>query len=246
MPQRRQPRKRRARVNKKKRAPSNKTLAKRINKVSNTIIELKFKDESTTSIQLSQASFTYFVAPCFTMQTGDTASTRTGNKIYATSADASWIMQPHTGLTAVDSDTVQRIRCIAFWDRQANGGTPATNQILDVSVIGDRTLAPRNYNYIHRFDIVWDKVFVLNPVVAFQIDGSTNTDIHPVTYKAKQIYKRKRFKFGRVISYEGNVGDITDVQGNIFYLAMVTNNDGPTDTLGPFVSLGARMYYKDA
>lgn len=234
--------KRRPRKTGKKRGPSNKTLAKRINKVSNTIIELKHTDVFIQNSAILQGNATTFLEGLFAGAVqGDTNKTRTGNRIYATSIDVNWTMTFNGALMAFNAQTNQRCRVIAFWDKQCNGALAGTSDVIDLSTVTDRTQAPRNYNTIHRIDIVYDKVFVGHPEYPFSWSAGNIV----TAYHHPQIVKRKRFKFGRVITYDANDGLITDLNGNIFNMYMWTNNDGPADTEGPIVNLAARLYFKD-
>lgn len=220
-----------------KRAPSNKTLAKKVKHIENDLMELKYFDYSFGPTNVTNTGV--ILEGHMLITQGDTASTRTGNKINPTS------LQLRMGLNTVDTLLVPvKVRMIAFWDRQANGASPVlaniNNGLLDNSTIGTIVYAPRNLNTVDRYTIVYDKVMVINPT-AWTSYTSAVPNVVGTAFPIEK-YISKAFKLGRQIRYDTNTGALADLVSNAFYIAFVS--DAASDE--PVMEGGIRLYFRDS
>jgi len=171
---------------------------------------------------------------------GTGALNRIGNEVIVTSVQ----FRAHIIANTLSVDPT-RLRCIVFWDRQANDANPATatfvssqNSLLDGAVITVPQIMPYNYFAMDRYRVIYDKTFTLNPKVVSQSSitgGQTTTDeVGPVSLSFK-----KKIKLNRRVKYNGAAGDITDIQTNSLFAVFYAVED-------PTLQFGARVYYKDA
>lgn len=169
------------------------------------------------------------------IQTGDTASSRDGNQIKATS-----LMIRAQLLSDQDLVVPQRVRMVVFWDTQTNGAdcslSGLTSSLMDASATVTGTFDFRNQRTIDRFKIIFDKVYTINPQLKLTEAAGTVTDNQP---KAVSIVKY--FKLGRVIDYTASTGAITDLMKNTINVAFFS--DVAADQ--PTVSFNIRLNFKD-
>lgn len=205
----------------KKKAPTNKALDRKINRITNQIVELKYSDLQNLAVAGGSGAFGLWGgANQYQIQQGDAVTNRNANKIYACSIQTTCSVF----LPAGASGTAFRI--IAFWDKTANGAVPTGNSVFDTTTLTDFTTAARNVGFLKRYNVVYSKRFVMNPSDA------------TLAY-TKQVHLR--FKLGRIISYTGNAGNITDMSLNLFWFG-ITFQSG----LGaPTYAHSTRLYYKD-
>lgn len=231
---------RRLQQHRKKKAPSNKTLNKKIHHIENTLIELKFIDIYQASNTLTTNGIDDFLLP---IAEGSTASQRDGNIVIPTSLQWRFIITADPDVIAAT-----RIRCILFWDQQANGALPVligaanTASLLDTSVITDSTIAPRNYNTIKRYKILYDKSFQINPNTILNNNNTvpnTTTGLVPFS-REMHVYK----KLNRTVKFNDTTGVIGSVVTNSLFAAYFC--DQATVALQPTVRAGYRVYYRDA
>lgn len=222
-----------------KRGPSTKNLSKRIKHIENDLIELKWFDYPFAAT-ITNAGVN--LEGQWLITQGTAYNNRVGNKISPTS------MQLRLSVVSDATQIVPvLVRMVAFWDRQANGGSPVllnyNNGLLDPTTITNPCYAPRNYNTIDRYTIVEDKVMVINPVNWF-----VNTDVAGTSTVSETMpvakFIRKTYKLGRTVKYDTNTGAIADLVSNVFYVALFT--DTAVAAYQPLMSGAIRLYFKDA
>lgn len=222
-------------MHRKKRGPSNKTLNKKIHHIENQLIETKFFDQFVNGTALAGAGVSDYLTA---IAQGDTALTRTGNVIWPTSVQIRLDIS-----TDIDLLSSTQIRLILFWDHQPDGAAPVltgantTQSLLDIGTILDSTIAPRNYNTIKRYTVLFDKRYTIVPqVVATTVAGAT-TQVLSIT-KQVDIFK----KLSRQVKYNNTSGAITAAVTNALHFALFCD----TVTDAPTYQAGYRLYFKDA
>lgn len=220
------------RRNMKKKAPSNKTLNKKIKHIENNIMELKFNDTFAASQNLTPAGGIFYLTD---IAQGDTASDRTGNEIFPTS------VQVRIQFFSAEASVVTTsMRVILFWDRQPNGANPVvvgastTQSLLDTGVITDVMLAPRNFNTIERYKILQDHTYTIN---------AQEKNIANTAYIVQSKYINLVQKLNRQVKYNNTSAAITAAVSNALHLVFYTD---PTNANPGSVSIAARIYYRDS
>lgn len=192
------PFKRRAPVKKrkfqrKKKAPTNKNLARRVRKLERAP-ELKYKDVNSTVAPTAAGTA---VAALFIAQ-GDDFNQRIGEEVN--------LMYVNYKIRyAIASGTTGIIwRTMLVWDKQNNGIGPIflassslTEGLLDDTTITNTTLSPHNYRTKQRYQVLYDQTHISNPQ-------------EPTCERT--MYMRKNFKFhGMKIKYSGSGGTIAEL-----------------------------------
>lgn len=106
-----------------------------------------------------------------------------------------------------------RVRVILYHDKQCNGAIPAAAIILQTVTVNGF----RNMENIGRFNILYDKIHVMNCVAAAG-DGAAN-DSAPMARQGK-FYKNCNIP----IEYSGTAGTIGEIRSNNLCLLVVANN----------------------
>lgn len=221
----------RRKQNRKKKAPTNKSLNKRIKNIEHNMIETKYAHVFVNGTVITAAGIQTFLHP---VAQGDTRNGREGNEILASAIHLRLQFR-----TDIDNTNPSSVRMLLVWDRQPNGAAPTTlgaNGILDNTTITNVLLSPHNYDSKDRYKILHDKVYVLTPAtegtvtagVVVQVGG---IDRHVVIWK----------KLGRNIKWNAANGTISEVVTNslyAIYLTDLTSNQ-------PVVYAGSCFYYKD-
>lgn len=227
---------RRKRHNRKKH-PTTKSLNKKIHHIENTLMELKFIDVFNAGSVIPVAGTQDYLLP---IAQGDTASTRTGSIINPTSVQVRMAIQ-----TDIDQNSDSRVRAILFWDRQANNAAPtltgvsASLSLLDTSVVTDTTLSPINFNNIERYHVLWDKLFVFNPLTNLTVVAGATTQVVQQE-QIKVLYR----KLGRMVKYNGTGATIASLGTNSLFMAYFT--DVAVAANQPSVIAGYRVYFRDS
>lgn len=232
--------KRRSRFNsKRKRAPTNKQLDKKIKKLQSDK-ELKYTDTYNTN-DIFNTGTLLLLNP---VVRGAEPDQRIGNLIRATSLQ----YRGHISTDLADTALAAiRVRLIIFWDRQANGiaptliGASTTASVIDTSTVTDATLAPYNHNMVERYKILTDRHYIIVPKVVGDFDPATGTTTY---FGQNAMAFNGHIKLSRKIRFdESNNGDITDIMTNSLYIGLLS--DRAVAATNPFLELGTRMYYKD-
>lgn len=219
-----------------KRVPRISTLNKKIKRIEDTR-ELKYNDVFRSSQEVDSAGVLFLMNG---LAVGDTQITRTGAEVQATSLQirGSFITE-----TSVNDPTT--FRMIVFWDRQANGadpllistgvGTPA----LLFSPSGGRGVdLPFMYETQDRFRVLYDKRYVVNPLVIQTVAAGETTAVIPVELNFK-----KKIKLNRRVKYDDINPQIDDINTNSLYIAFISTNQFVNNATVTFTS---RFYFKDA
>lgn len=169
------------------------------------------------------------------IERGDDPDQRQGNEITTTSLLFKANIQSNTAKL-----TPSRVRCVVYWDSQANGAVNVTsgtaNSLMEASGSVDGTLDMRNQETIDRFTILMDKVYTLNPQLELTTTAGTVTANQPVSINIS-----KRFRLGRKIQYSGSGNGIVDlVKNNICVVLISDSNTNP-----PTCTSALRLYFKD-
>lgn len=132
-----------------------------------------------------------------------------------------------------------RIRVIIFWYKGAQGTSPNSGEIFDLS-IAPSTFAFRNMYFIDEYKMLYDKTFVLNPE---EWNGTTTVipDIRTFT---------KSFSLGRKIKYSPGAGTTppapADITLNALYFGICTSSAyGAANVNNPQFELSTRYAYTD-
>lgn len=232
----RRSRRNRGPMNRKKKGPTNKSLNKKIKHIENNLMELKYVDNIETNITTAPAGVFFYISA---IAQGDTASTRTGNVINPTS-----LLVRQIFLTNSASVIPNVVRCIVFWDRQPNGANPVlvgastTQSLLDTGVITEPINAPRNFNTIDRYKILYDKTHALNGQVVQTTTAGSTSALIPISK-----YVSFRVNLNRIIKYNNTTAVIGAAASNALHIAYWTDtvNANPPD-----YSAGYRLYYRDS
>lgn len=225
-------------LERRKRAPTNKSLNKKIKKIQDEI-ELKYKDTYSAATDISTTAQLILVNG---IQQGDTAVTRTGGQIRCTSLHIrGTVTRDETSLIA------EQYRMIVLWDRQANLLAPSLSgtvaSILDVSVVTNPLIAPYNYSALDRFTILRDKRIVLMPKVVdtFTPGTGSTTEYGPIEKKFNN-----KIKLGRHVKYalNANAGTVADILTNSLYVIFI--GDVAPAGANPSLEFSSRLYFKDA
>lgn len=199
--------------------------------------EVKYVDVSSlgavpipeTGLQLSAGGIAQAI------ERGDDPDQRDGNEIVTTSLLFKADIRTNTAKL-----TPSRVRCVVYWDSQANGAVNVTsgtaNSLMEASGLVDGTLDMRNQETIDRFTILMDKVYTLNPQLELTTTAGTVTANQPVSLSIS-----KRFRLGRKIQYSGTGNGMADlVKNNICVVLISDSNTNP-----PTCSSILRLYFKD-
>lgn len=207
-------------------------LKKKVKKL-NADEEVSFKDTFITSAATSAAVLTLLNG----MTQGDADSARDKSLANFTS-----IQLKGFAINDPDSLVSTVYRLMIVWDKAANGAAPTIAQLLDNSTITDYLVAPYNKDYFKRFKFVYDKKFVINPLVV----GTTTVATGVVAqFQPAVKWFEKRIKSSRQTNYGlGNAGTVADISINSCYFVAISNI--AAGATAPALDVGIRMYYKDA
>lgn len=202
--------------------------------------ELKWTDEYNPAIIVPNTGLVFNVfTPGPIIGTGP--NNRIGNSIIMTS-----LMTKILLLNNANNLDPTRYRILMVVDKEFEtgnpvlGGAPLSNSILDNSFIPDLTLSPRNFNNVNRYNILYDKVFVLNvqAVLDYAITTGT-TEQYSRVGKFVNINLKRKHK----VQFLGPTNTPAELSGQIPLLYIVS--DRPA-TLEPLTTVAQRVYYKDS
>lgn len=204
-------------------------------------IELKYVDTALDGDINNTGSTSLFLLNGIAQ--GDNQITRTGGQIKLTSLQFRYRVA-----TAATRLFYSTLRIIVFWDRQANGSTPA---VIGDPIAGTQALlnnnlatiqpveAPYQYENIDRFHVLYDKIVAMNPMVstAFAIGTGITTAVAPI-----EIVVNKYIKLNRTTKYDFNSAAVSSINTNSLWMLVVSD-------LAATLPTGegtARVYFKDA
>lgn len=237
----------RRRRTRKRKAPTNKTLAKRIKFVENNLIELKFRDATQTikpwglTSNAANNVNTHFTP----IAQGDQPYQRTGDMIHTTSFQLRFSVYCPRGER---SNTY--LRCIVYWDKQSNladcglgtGISGDNTALLDTSTSTPPIyLAFLNFLAIDRYDILYDKTYRMDSLAA--ASWSNNQPSDETASFNQGLIKHVKVRTSRKVKF-GNSSASYPVT-NALHVAWFSNVDSSVNE-APQVTYTARLYYKDA
>lgn len=134
-------------------------------------------------------------------------------------------------------------RLMVVLDRQANGAAPPISGnptvglagILNTETIVTLEHAPRQYETIKRFKILFDKTYSLNPNLTLETNATNAATTMPYSRSISEY-----IKLGQVTKYDGSENDIADINTNSLYILHMTSD---TNTVG--IVGGSRLYFTD-
>jgi len=158
--------------------------------------------------------------PLNIMAVGDTVNDREGNSVYCTSVQFRLTISATAFVT--DADLVgtagynpSLVRAIVVWDKQANGASPTSADVLDLSGGVDPILAPYNMKTQKRFKVMYDM--------------TKRVDFNMGYAQDKHIYygfnlKKKISLAGRETKYNAGTSAITSITTGSVHLILMTNS----------------------
>lgn len=220
-----------------KHIPSNKSLNEKIKKIQRNT-ELKFNDTEFADTASDDGLAILLVNG---IDQGVQDTQRIGDELDITSMQFRMTITTDAGRIGPSI-----VRCIAFWDKQANGAVPITSfgvsalELLDGNTIAQPYLAPINYSMVDRYRIVYDKTFTLRPDMAATTTPASGVvaAVVPVSMTIKG-----KIKLGRKVKYIASSGGIVDIGSNSLYFVWYTSNGALTQ---PAIDCATRCYFKDS
>lgn len=196
-------------------------VKKSVRKVQNSA-ELKMHDIEVTGTASSGSSFQLLTG----IAEGDTAYTRTGDEIVATSL---------RGVLKLVTDTNRShitCRVLIVRDLLSQGVAPFVTDVLNNDNITSLIMAPYRRSSRKRYKILYDRLMTFN-TAAFE---ATNT------YVPVERVKKIRIKMHSKIIYKGTGITIADAETNSIYVTVIS--DYSSDF--PNYIFGSRLYFKDS
>lgn len=136
-------------------------------------------------------------------------------------------------------------RLIVFRDIAPNGLAPGANNLLDVTTITSYFNAPYNQDFSDRFRVIMDKRGIINPnvIATSTLGGGVTTTTNTVLGVSQKV--KLKWKLNFITNYGlGNAGTIADISRNSVY-ALLISDKTTASGVGPVLTFGTRMYYKD-
>lgn len=234
--------------------PTTKVLAKKIKKIENDQ-ELKQRLDVYSGMTLtpdaSLAANSNYKLINDSLDQGTGVTDRIGDQVRITSA-----MLRIRVTTDKDSLTTSLIRCLVFWDKQANGaayGYDGTNPNLG-SNLGPLITPASSVSYVYahynpytcggratRYKILYDKIWTVNPQTINDFDeanGNTKAVNLAVIQKNLKIKVNKKMQFKRGIA----TGNLADIQTGALWCVMVSDS---TANQEPSALISFKLNYKD-
>lgn len=188
--------------------------------------ELKYTDTLITNLDAAVAGSLTLLNG---IAVGDNQNTRDGAEIHCTS------LQLRIAYTEDVGEIVPWfVRCIVFWDNQANGAAPTVGgnpiggvtALLNTNIVTAAWLAPYQYENKERFKVLYDNTITINPLLAANGTG-------------RFVYKK--IKLNRLTKYGDDINTIGGINTNSLYICFITE----VVSLG-LIDFSARLYFKDS
>jgi len=174
---------------------------------------------------------------------GPGAAQRIGSRFSIKSLDLKYYFQrgSEEELVVNAANEAEGIRCriVVLIDKQANGAYPTWNTVFDDTSSTDRTRQEFRVENRDRFQVLYNKVDVLNAIAI----APTATSMF---FSGNQIYREKKFRFKTpvVIEMASSEANIVNVKSKNI-VVMVASNIHPTDSVGPSVKANTTIRYTD-
>lgn len=172
--------------------------------------EKKYHDVTIGRQQIS-ASSTRIADSLNLIDQGTTAQTRIGNVAFI--KDINMNVTVDLPATLDSGNGADIIRIILCKDKQANGSTTSFSEIFNTAQFDSY----RNLSLQKRFDILWDKSYILNS--SSSGDGTSTRTSLVMRNKRKAIQLKKTC----TIEYSGTGGGITDIASCNFCMFAITS-----------------------
>lgn len=186
--------------------------------------EIKFYDEETTTTSIGNGQILYFFRPV----QGDTATTRTGNRVTVT--EVAFKLHYYISSLAT-SYSAAPLRVILVYDKEPNGTATAITDVLTGATPTSKSF--RNLLKAERFITLYDKTHVLGQVNYV----ATTTWATGVTSRYLDVVT----KCNLPVQYLANAGTAADVQSGLLSLIILTEGGG-----GDSFDVTYRTRFKDA
>lgn len=196
--------------------------------------ELKYVEASWSAT----ATATGATVLCNGLAPGTNQISRIGAQIHMTSIMFNFYA---TNLTSTLTPTVFRFMLIL--DRQPNGAAPDLSgdpvSGLEVSLLNNALLpltqAFRQYETVHRYKILEDKIVVFNPQMSLQ-DANPATAVVAITKEMRGYHKLNHY-----VKYGDDTAGIASINTNSIYAVFFANVTNGVTIVG-----GSRIYFKDS
>ncbi len=148
---------------------------------------------------------------------GDTDITRDGSQVKFTSLRFGFTLKSNASATRTN------VRIMLVHDKQTNQAQATATQVLQDSTPIDAIISAYNIDNVSRFNILYDKVFSLDPSY--------------IPTLSRVVHKKLNLK----VRYDANAGDVTDLTQDSIFLIMVSDQV----TNDPTISHQIRLRYLD-
>lgn len=149
--------------------------------------------------------------PLIAAGTGE--SQRVGRKVWIKKIQMKYTVTLSATSGATIGAAKDRVRVILYHDKQCNGAIPAASIILQTVTVNGF----RNMENIGRFNILYDKIHVMNITAAAGDGGANDT---PVIARQGQFYKNCNIP----IEYSGTAGTIGEIRSNNLCILVVATD----------------------
>jgi len=205
--------------------PKLKTLERRVRKLEHSE-ELKYKDVYSTTLPTTTFQF---LSMNLIGQGDDAFNNRIGEEISAKYLNMKLRFIHPAGTTS------DAIRCVVFWDKQANGAAPdaltSTNAATAVwdntTVSGGSTIVPYNYRAKQRYKVLYDRIITLEP------ESST-------TEKVRFVRHNFRLNGAKIKYSDSGTTQASITSRNLIFAYSCISGSGVT------CALSFRLWYTDA
>lgn len=183
-------------------------------------LEKKFLDTTLSTTAITSTGIILNSGTLNVIPQGDTQSERNGRKCTVTNIVAHFNIKLPFDAAGTDLDDMHnKVRIILYQDMQCNKATATVAQILQATNVNSF----RNLEYIDRFKLLHDKMYVSNPK-AISLDVAGTGFAHPSQIVSVKINKKVRIPLTfDSTATTGAIGTITS--NNIGMLAIATNSD---------------------
>jgi len=203
-----------------------KNLDRRIRKLERSE-ELKYHDLQSTSALATTGTSIHLTG----LAQGDDFDQRIGEEIVAKYLNMK--LRFETSNLSVSSS---QMRVLLFWDLQNNGVGPDVSTsvsigtaVLDNATVTSTILCPHNYRTKHRYKILMDRVYNMNP------DG---------TGVGKSLFVKRNLRLnGAKIKYQDSGATFASVTSRALWFMIIGNGSAVTDVTP---TLSFRTWYTDA